>query len=85
MCGCLFYFVENIKQFQVIQKNINEIQINIVTLDNKKLEHRIENEIGQKIKIVMGKNCKVIFEYLESIEPSSSGKFRYTISLVKNG
>lgn len=78
----LFYFRNNIKKFQVIQKEINEIHINLVTLNKNKLEIGDELDLIQKIKIVMGNNCKVVFKYLNEIDPSSSGKFRYTISEI---
>ncbi|MFX0138426.1 MAG: phenylacetate--CoA ligase family protein [Candidatus Hodarchaeota archaeon] len=78
----LFYFRNNIKKFQVIQEKINEININIVTLNGNQLIKSVEDDILEKIKIVMGNNCKINFNYVLSIDPSSSGKFRYTISKV---
>lgn len=76
----LFYFRENIKKFQVIQEKLNEIHVNIVTLDNNNLNKHIQEEIIKNIKLVMGENCKVFFDYVNDIEPTYSGKFRYTIS-----
>ncbi|MFX1310993.1 MAG: phenylacetate--CoA ligase family protein [Promethearchaeota archaeon] len=77
----LFYFKDNIKQFQVIQERINEIYIYLVMIIEKtKLDVLTENEISRSIRIVMGENCKVIFNYVDHINSSISGKFRYTIS-----
>ena len=78
----LFYFRKNVKKFQVIQEEINKIQINLVTLNLHKLSISDENDIIKTIKLVMGENCTVKFNYINDIKPSTSGKFRYTISKV---
>lgn len=78
----LFYFQRNIKQFKVVQEKLNEINIFLVTNDNNKLSQSIEMDIMKKIHIVMGTNCKVNFKYVSNIDPSSSGKFIYTISKI---
>lgn len=78
----LFYFRQNVKAFQVVQEEINQIYVNIVTLNKKPLDHSIESELSDKIREVMGENCKVNFNYVAEIEPSRSGKFEYTISKV---
>lgn len=78
----LFYFLENIKKFQIIQEKLDFININIVTIDNNKLNNSIEEDLCKKIKIVMGTNCQIKFNYVYDIDPHSSGKFRYTISKV---
>ncbi|MHA1250531.1 MAG: phenylacetate--CoA ligase family protein [Candidatus Helarchaeota archaeon] len=78
----IFYFMENIKQFQIIQTKIDEIIINLVTLNGKKLNPKKEQLIKEKIKIVMGKKCNIIFSYHYQISPSTSGKFRFTISKI---
>ena len=79
----LFYLLENIKQFQVIQETINQINVNLVTYENNKITKKTEHDIIEKIKLVMGKNCNLTFNYLKEIETPSSGKFRYTISKIK--
>ncbi len=76
----LFYYLENLKQFQVIQEKINEINLLISTLNGQHLSQEIEQNLTQKIQTVMGSNCIVNIEYKSIIEPSSSGKMRYTIS-----
>ena len=78
----LFYFRENVKIFQVIQEAINHIDVNIVTLNGKSFPRSTENEFTEKIQVVMGKNCKVYFNYVSDINPSRSGKFTYTISKI---
>ena len=39
-------------------------------------------EIVDKIKIVMGQDCKVEFEFVDDIEPLKSGKYLYTVTEV---
>lgn len=78
----LFYFLDNVKKFQIVQEKINLININIVTLNKNRLEQSIEEELINKIKKVMGLNCEVIFNYVNDIESSPSGKLRYTISKI---
>ncbi|MGQ4876700.1 MAG: phenylacetate--CoA ligase family protein [Promethearchaeia archaeon] len=78
----LFYFRDNVKKFQLIQEDINEINIKIETINGKPLKEEIESDIEEKIRVVMGDNCNVNFEYVDYIEPDPSGKFRFTISRV---
>lgn len=78
----LFYFRENVKMFQVIQENISRIDINLVTNNNKPLKKEKEKEIISQIKIPMGEDCEIKFNYVNYINPSRSGKFIYTISKV---
>ena len=78
----LFYFRENVKQFQVVQEKSNEINISIVTYNNNKLDESVEKDLTEKIHVVMGKGCEVNFYYVSSIDPCNSGKLRYTISKV---
>lgn len=80
----LFYFRENLKKFQVVQEKLNEINIYLVTLDNRRLELDIEGDLKKKIKLVMGDKCKIKFNYVPDIEASSSGKRRFTISKISD-
>lgn len=78
----LFYFMENLKKFQVIQEEVNLIKVLIVTLNGQSLKESTEEEIKEKIKLVMGENCIIKMNYVKEIKPPSSGKFRYTISKI---
>lgn len=77
----LFYNIKNVKQFQVIQKSYSQIIIRIVTLDgtNKIPLKRIISDIQSWV----GLPIEVEFEFLERIEPTSTGKLRFTVSEVK--
>jgi phenylacetate-CoA ligase len=82
----LFYFRENIKQFQVIQESPEQITINIV-LKNKKQSKIAEKyflEISKPIKKIMKNNIMITYNLVDVINPSPSGKYGYVISKVKN-
>ena len=71
-----------IKKFQVRQKDYDNIAIKII-LQSQKDEASLK-KIEKAIQIVMGYDCNVNFEFVETIEPSKSGKFQYTICELKN-
>ncbi|MFA5349138.1 MAG: hypothetical protein WC309_02065 [Candidatus Paceibacterota bacterium] len=77
----LFYFIDGVKRFQIIQKDYNLIEINIVS-EKEALTPEILKDITDKIKLVMGKFCSINFNFLDKIEPSPSGKYLYTISEI---
>ena len=81
----LFYYRDWIKKFQVVQESFDLVRVLIVPikeLDSTVLHQKEIAEIADKIRFVMGVDCKVEFEFLEIINPSVSGKYRYTISKV---
>lgn len=82
----LFYFLDWVSKFQVVQHSPQHIELLIV------LRERHEDaaaahaaalaEIVSKVRLVMGPECRVDLSFPDSIAPSASGKFRYTISHV---
>lgn len=74
----LFYFKKWVRKFQVIQKDFDLIHIKIV---GEKNEKDIE-KINENIKMVMGKDCKIDWFFVDEIFPTPSGKFLYTISEI---
>jgi phenylacetate-coenzyme A ligase PaaK-like adenylate-forming protein len=70
----------NIKCFQVIQEEIELIVIKIVK--EGEISKADLSDIEKKIKIVMGNECKVVFEFVDHIPKTKTGKFLYTISKV---
>jgi len=77
---------KNIKQFQIIQEEIEFISINLVLIDKTKLKNMKKDfkEINKKIKLAMGNSTKIKYNIVEEIEPSPSGKYMYTFSKIKN-
>ena len=82
----LFRLKENIKQFQIIQEEIEYISINLVLIDETKFKDLDEDfkEINQIIWKVMGDETKIKYNIVDEIESSPSGKYMYTFSRVKD-
>jgi len=71
---------EFIEKFQVIQENFDRIKILVVLRD--KIDVSRKDEIEDKIKFVMGKDCKIVWEFVKEIPKTKSGKYLYTKSMV---
>jgi len=82
----LFYFIENIKQFQIVQEAIDYISINLVLIDKTKLKDMDKDfkEINQIIWKAMGNETKIKYNIVDGIKLSSSGKYMYSFSRVKD-
>jgi len=82
----LFYFKENIRQFQVIQETTDLILINLVLIEKNKLEDmdNFFEENNQKICKTMGHKITVKYNIVDEIEPSPSGKYMYIFSRVED-
>ena len=82
----LFYFRDNIKQFQVIQESLDQIMINLVLKDKQKLKvvEKDFREISEVIKPIMGNDTKIKYNILNEIKSSPSGKYMYIFSKIKN-
>jgi phenylacetate-CoA ligase len=77
----LLYFRDGVKKFQVIQKDYKAILFKIVKTSSEWLPEE-RQEIIQKTRRLMGDDCTVSFEFVDQIPPTSSGKYRYTISEI---
>ncbi len=74
------YFRDWIAQYQIIQKSYENVTYRIVRyLDPPQADF---DEIIKATRNAMGPNCEVIFEFVEHIPPSASGKYRFLISEV---
>jgi phenylacetate-CoA ligase len=76
----LFYHRDWVKRFKVIQEDYDYILIKIVASAEPEPDEL--DDVREKVWEVMGGNCNVDFEFLESLSASDSGKFRYTVSKV---
>ncbi len=77
----LLYFRDWVQKFQFVQKDFDVVSVNLVLSGNTLPESDVE-EINRKIRILLGNGCRVEYNVLQDIPPSSSGKYRYTISEV---
>lgn len=75
-----------LRKFQVIQEDYELIRILVVpAVEMGTAQEEIEKdkeEVEQKVRLVMGDECRVEIKLVEDIPPSPSGKYRYTISHV---
>ena len=80
----LFYFKDNIRQFQVIQETTDSILINLVLIEKNKLEdmEKVFEENNQKIWKGMGHKITIKYNIVDEIEPSPSGKYMHVFSRV---
>ena len=74
----MFYNIEGVSQFQLIQDSFNKCTLKLVS--NEKWTEKICNEIVLKIQEKLGTDVSVDVEYMEDIPLSRSGKREYTIS-----
>jgi phenylacetate-CoA ligase len=69
-----------IKKFQVIQEDYDKIRI--LAILKQSLPEVEKNDIDNKIRIVMGKDCRIIWEFVDDIPKTKSGKYLYTKTLM---
>jgi len=82
----LFYFRENIKQFQVIQESLEQITITLVLKDKRqtKVAKKDFMEINKATKIIMGNKTIIKYKLVDVIDSSPSGKYSYVFSKLKD-
>jgi phenylacetate-CoA ligase len=73
----LMYFRPWLRQFQVVQRSPGEVVYRVAC--EAEIPTADREEIVAKTRTVLGESCEVEFEQVETIEPSASGKLRYTI------
>ncbi len=73
----LMFFRPWLRQFQVVQRAPDDVLFRVATEAEVPAGDR--DEIIAKTKRVLGESCAVSFEQMVAIEPSVSGKLRYTL------
>ncbi len=71
-----------LKKVQVIQQDYDWIRIKMITAEPPATGSL--DEIRRSFQRVMGGNCRVEFDFVDTIPPLPSGKYRYTVSLVSH-
>src|SRR3989344_891742 len=69
-----------IRQFQVVQKTRDEIEILFVPLGELPAQNR--RDIETKIRLVMGESCRIVWKQVETIPKTKNGKYVYVKSLL---
>ena len=82
----LFFFRDNIKQYQVIQESLEHITINLVLKDKRQIKviEKDFMQISKAIKLFMGSETIIKYNLVDVIDSGPSGKYRYIFSKVKN-
>lgn len=78
----LFKDAQHVREAQIIQKRLTEVVIRIIR-DRGYSQHD-ERVIEAEARLRMGESIDVRFEYVENIERSASGKFRFVVSDLSN-
>lgn len=85
----LFYLKDWVEKFQVIQQDYDHITILIVPReqhakliqDTAQLGTQLQ-DMTSNIRVVMGTDCTVDYDFVNDIPTTPSGKYRYTISKI---
>ena len=78
----LFYFRDWVEQFQVDQLEYDRLRIRVVR--SGAANEQDIRDISYNIQLVMGQNCKLDWEFVETIDLSPQGKFLFTRCLIPN-
>jgi len=78
----ILFYMSWIIKYQVIQESLTLIIYKIVTEKNITPPAADLRQIKQKIKKIMGRQCRVRFRFTNHIPTSASGKYLFTISKV---
>jgi phenylacetate-CoA ligase len=76
----LFRIRDWIKSFKVIQEDYRKIRI-LAVLDGN-INNSERQDIDNKIRLVMGKQCDILWEIVDEIPRTQNGKFVFTTSLL---
>ena len=79
----LFYGIDEVIQFQVIQETLQDITLKLVTKAGASCASYID-EFKQKTNEILNNNCNFDVQFVDKIEPTKTGKLLFTISKVNN-
>jgi phenylacetate-CoA ligase len=80
----VYFYRKFVHRFQVVQEDYNFLLINIVLeqgVDPSQATQFLQ-EIEKKIKVLMGENCRVQFDFVSQIPLTPSGKHPYVLRKV---
>ena len=69
------FYLSDVTKFRVVQEDYDYVKVYIVGT--------VPKGIAEQIKGLLGQQCKVNIIEVDELKPSSSGKYRYTISRVE--
>jgi phenylacetate-CoA ligase len=80
LLGVVYYDEGGFQKFQVIQEDYDKIRINVVS--HNEILDQYKTKIAEKIRVVMGPECKITWNHIDDIPKTQSGKYQYTRSLM---
>jgi phenylacetate-CoA ligase len=69
-----------VKAFRIIQEDYYKIKILLVL--KSKINEFEKQKIESNIRLVMGEDCRIIWDFVEDIPKTSQGKYLYTKSNI---
>jgi phenylacetate-CoA ligase len=72
----------NVREAQLVQKDVNELLIRIVP--EKSYSSEDEKKIFDEVKLRLGSSMRIRIEYVDKIEREKNGKFRFVINELLN-
>ena len=76
----LFYFKDWVHSFQIVQEEYKQVRI-FIKLQGE-INRRDQLEIEAQMRLVMGQDCVIIWDVVDEIPKTPSGKYLYRISYV---
>jgi phenylacetate-CoA ligase len=78
----LLHYRAWLRRFQVVQKTHSSIVFRVERTAMRETKDELD-EIIEKTKVVMGRDCIVTFEFVEELKPGPSGKYQYIVSEIR--
>tara|TARA_Y100001968_G_C19454442_1_gene771581 strand:- start:23666 stop:24934 length:1269 start_codon:yes stop_codon:yes gene_type:complete len=79
----LFFYIDDLISFQIVQNEINQFTINYVAKSSMGLPERVKETIEEKMIASLGDNIEILWEKVDFIEKTINGKHLYARSEVK--
>ncbi len=79
----LFYGIEEVEKFQMIQEKIDLVTLKIVSKNSDKCTSYLKF-VEKKTKEILGDKCVLDICFVDTIAPSASGKYLFTMSKVSH-
>jgi phenylacetate-CoA ligase len=78
--------INQIEKFQLVQEDYNRIVVKLVIENGIEmpLQQPVYSSVKEKIKNIMGAECEVVFDRVDSIPLTKHGKHLYTVCNLKN-
>ena len=74
----------DVEKYQFVQEGIDRITVRLVMRPGRAgLDERVKEAVRSRIDDAMGAACRVSFEVVEDIPPTSSGKHLYSVSRLQ--